>query len=306
MVCSGRNWGGERGRPVKIVVTGGSGFLGRHVVAALLAEGWDVTAFDQHPFGDPDVPWVVGDLLDPDALLATCRGQDIICHIGAIGDVYLAAERPALAAAVNVTGSAHVAQAAREVGARVVYASTWEVYGKPHFQPIDEDHPCDPDHPYNITKLAGERILLAADHLDGVPVLALRLGTAYGAGMRPNSVFRIFIDRARRGDPITIQGDGSQSRQFTHASDIARAFVLACRSELHGMAINVVSPEMISIRRLAESVVARYPTELAFGDPRPGDIAPAQVSSQRAEDLLGWKAQISFDEGLGDLLEAEG
>ena len=90
---------------------------------------------------------------------------------------------------------------------------------------------------------------------------ALRLGTAFGAGLRPNSVFRIFIDRARAGEPITIQGDGSQGRQFTYATDIASAFELACQSEAHGIAINIVAPETISIKELAELVVHRYPTE---------------------------------------------
>src|SRR5690606_10214835 len=112
--------------------------------------------------------------------------------------------------------------------------------GQPQYEPIDEDHPCNPDHPYNITKLAGERLLLAADDLRGIRATALRLGTAYGPGLRPNSVFRIFIDRAKRGEPITIQGDGSQGRQFTHVGDLARAFILATRSSIHGLAFNVV------------------------------------------------------------------
>ncbi len=188
-------------------------------------------------------------------------GHDAVVHIGAIGDVYLAGEQPELAAAVNVTGSANVAAAALKAGARVVNASTWEVYGEPRYQPLDEEHPCQPDHPYNITKLAGEQLLLAADHLRDLPVISLRLGTAYGSGSRPNSVFRIFIDRARRGDPLTIQGDGQQGRQFTHASDIARAFSMACRSDVRGTALNTVAPETVSIKELAELVVARYPTE---------------------------------------------
>ena len=236
-------------------------------------------------------------------------GHDVVVHIGAIGDVYLAGEQPELAAAVNVTGSANVAAAALQAGARVVNASTWEVYGEPTYQPLDEDHPCAPDHPYNITKLAGEQLLLAADHLRDLPVISLRLGTAYGTGLRPNSVFRIFIDRARRGDPITIQGDGKQGRQFTHASDIARAFSIACRSDVRGMALNTVAPETVSIKELAELVVARYPTELTFGEPRPGDVPPALVSADKIAEVLGWKAEMPFERGLSELMdsvEAEG
>lgn len=172
---------------------------------------------------------VQGDLLDPAALTAASRGIDAICHLGGVGDVILAAAEPARAAAANVVGTSNLVAAARTCGVRrLVYASTWEVYGAPQYQPIDEAHPCAPDHPYNITKYAGERLALAADRLDDLSTVALRLGTAYGTRMRPNSVFSRFIAAARRGEPITIQGTGLQGRQFTHARDVATGF--SCRS----------------------------------------------------------------------------
>lgn len=292
---------------VRALVTGDAGFLGRHVADHLTRQGWEVTGFDLTTRADADYRSIQGDLTEADDVVAAARGHDVICHIGAIGDVYLAGERPELAAAVNGAGSANVAVAAREHGSKVVYASTWEVYGQPEYQPIDEDHPCDPDHPYSITKLAGERLLLAADALHDVPVLSLRLGTAYGTGLRPNSVFRIFIDRARRGEPITIQGDGSQSRQFTHTSDIARAFALACESDLRGRALNVVAPESRSIKELMEIVVDRYPTEVTFEPARAGDVPPALVAADAAREHLGWEAETGFEDGMEELLqEAEG
>lgn len=289
---------------MKALVTGAAGFLGGHVARRLLSDGFNVTGFDLHPGAIEGARWVQGDLGDVDVLTSAVAGQDVVCHIGAIGDVYLAAAEPALAAAVNVTGSANIAEAARRAGARVVYASTWEVYGKPRYEPVDEDHPCEPDHPYSITKLAGERMLVAAGHLNDIPVVALRLGTAYGSGLRPNSVFRIFIDRARQKQPITIQGDGSQSRQFTHAADIARAFSLAARSEQRGVVFNTVAPEPISIKQLAEAVIARYPTDLLFAPARPGDVPPAIVSSARITEKLGWVPEISFDGGVGELMDS--
>jgi UDP-glucose 4-epimerase len=271
----------------------------------LIEDGFEVVGFDQRPSTAPSLDTITGDLLDRDSVTSAVRGHDVVVHIGAIGDVYLAATDPDLAAAVNVTGSTNIALAAEAAGARVLYASTWEVYGDPIYEPVDERHPCEPDHPYNITKLAGERMLLASDHLRDVPVLALRLGTAYGLGMRPNSVFEIFIDRARRGDPITIQGDGSQGRQFTHARDIAAAFVTAAKSEARGMALNVVSPEMISIKQLAEIVTERYPTDVTYGQPRPGDVTPSYVSASQIEETLGWKAEVSFEEGMAELLSTD-
>lgn len=288
----------------RILLTGAAGFLGRHVTDGFLRDGWEVVAFDQTATERSDVTEVIGDLRDDEAVTAAAAGCSVIAHIGAIGDVYLATQQPELAAAVNVTGSANIAAAAKAVGARVVYASTWEVYGHPDYEPVDEKHPCRPDHPYNITKHAGEQMLLAADRLDDVPVVSLRLGTAFGAGLRPNSVFRIFIDRARAGEPITIQGDGAQGRQFTHASDIANAFVLAARSDVRGIALNTVAPAMVSIKELAERVTERFPTELTFGEPRPGDVAPSHVSSQLIEETLGWKATMSFEAGLRDLIDS--
>lgn len=287
---------------MRVLVTGAAGFLGRHVATHFLNSDDEVRAFDLAAVDEERIDAVVGDLTDADAVDAAVAGTDAVVHIGAIGDVYLAGERPALAAAVNAVGTANVLDAAANHGARVVYASTWEVYGEPRFQPITEDHPTMPDHPYNITKLAGESLVLSAAELREVPAVALRLGTAYGSGLRPNSVFRIFIDRAKRGEPITIQGDGSQGRQFTHASDIARAFHLAAHSDLSGVAVNVVAPEMTSIRTLAEAVAARFPTEVTFGPPRPGDVPPARVSPDRAKEVLGWEAEVPFERGLDELI----
>jgi UDP-glucose 4-epimerase len=287
------------------LVTGSAGFIGTHVSRALLADGFEVTGYDQRETSERGVESMVGDFLDLESLTEAVRGHDVVVHIGAIGDVYLAATNPELAAAVNVTGSTNIALAAEQAGARVVYASTWEVYGDPAYEPVDEMHPCEPDHPYNITKLAGERMLIAADKLRNVPVLALRLGTAYGLGMRPNSVFEIFIDKARKGEPITIQGDGSQGRQFTHARDIARAFVAAAKSDARGLPLNVVSSEMISIKQLAEMVAERFPTEVTFGQPRPGDVTPSYVSASRIKEVLGWQAEVSFEDGMEELLSAD-
>jgi nucleoside-diphosphate-sugar epimerase len=209
------------------------------------------------------------------------------------------------AAMGNVVGTANVMEAALRNGVKkVVYASTWEVYGEPQYQPIDEKHPCRPDHPYNITKLAGEQIVLSYDRLKSVPAIALRLGTAYGRGMRPNSVFSIFIRRARQGESITIKGSGSQARQFTHTRDIAQAFLLTLESSLHGEVFNIVSPEEVSIRQLAEMVVERLPTRIVFEEARAGDVPSARISAEKAQRVLGWKAVVSFHEGLGDLLDS--
>lgn len=293
-----------------IVVTGGSGFLGSHVVEELVRRKHQVGIFDINPppkglFDDGSVRYIHGDLSDIASVTCGLAGADAVCHLGGVGDVYLAAQKPHVAALLNVAGTAHVAEAALMHGVKkLVYASTWEVYGEPRYQPLDEDHPCQPDHPYSITKYAGELIALSTDRLHGLPVIALRLGTSFGARMRPNSVFSIFIDKAQRGEPITIQGSGEQSRQFTHASDVARAFALACESERHGLALNIVAEQSVSIRRLAELVISELPTRMEFTAPRPGDVSPARVSSAKAEAALGWHAQVSFEDGLRALVRS--
>lgn len=283
------------------IVTGGSGFLGSHVADGLVAAGHDVTVFDQA--AGARHPTLVGDLLDPSALAAAFKGAEFVCHLGAIGDVYLAGEKPALAASVNAAGTANVCDAALAAGVgRVVVASTWEVYGKPRYEPIDEEHPCEPDHPYNITKLAGERLAIASAHLRKHFVIALRLGTAYGTRMRPNSVFQIFARRALFGEPITIQGSGMQGRQFVHASDVARAFGAALTSGASGSSYNIVSDRLVTIRELAELITREVPTELTYGEARPGDVPSATVSNEKARRELGWRPEMDFDDGLREIV----
>lgn len=289
---------------MKILVTGAAGFLGRHVSRYFRDTGWEVSGFDVAAFDEPGVKSVQGDLTDASSVAHAISGMTAIAHIGAIGDVYLAGEQPILAADVNVVGTANVIEAALREGARMVYASTWEVYGQPISQPIDETHPTMPDHPYSITKLAGESLVLAASELRGLSALALRLGTAYGSGLRSNSVFRVFLDKALERETITIQGDGSQGRQFTHSADIARAFEMAARSDETGFPVNIVAPESVTIKELAEHIIARYPTEVSFEPPRLGDVPPARVSADLAATVLGWRAEMPFERGLDEFISS--
>jgi UDP-glucose 4-epimerase len=290
---------------MKAIVTGGSGFLGSHVADVLAEGGHDVTVVDLAPTSAHRS--VVADLDDAEALIAAFRGADAICHLAAVGDVYLAGQRPPLAAQANVTGTANVCDAALAAGvARVVYASTWEVYGPPQYQPMDEEHPCNPDHPYNITKLAGERLALAYGRLrEGLSVTALRLGTAYGTRMRPNSVICVFIRRAMAREPIVIQGNGEQGRQFTHARDIGHAFGLAASKGANGAVYNTAAKETITIRQLADIVAAELPTTIEFAAARKADVPSALVTSMRIRRDLGWEARVRFATALRELIAVE-
>ncbi len=282
------------------IVTGASGFLGSHVADHLAASGHEIAIFDQQATSRHRS--IVGDLLDLDALTAVFQGADFVCHLAAIGDVYLAGQKPGLAASVNVTGTANVCEAALRAGVRrVVAASTWEVYGEPHYQPMDEAHPCAPDHPYNITKLGGDLMARSYARLRQLDAVVLRLGTAYGTRMRPNSVFQVFVRKALGGEPITIQGSGQQGRQFTHTSDVARAFEAALTRGRAGEPYNIVAERMVSIRQLAEMVTTIVPTKLTYGEARPGDVPSATVSAKKAADELGWRAEMDFEQGLREI-----
>lgn len=287
---------------MKLLITGGAGFLGSHVLEEMRKLGHEITCFDLQP--TPYCNTVTGDLLNPDDLMNATKGIDAVCHLGAIGDVYLAFEKPQLAASVNATGTANLMEACLANGVKkVVYASTWEVYGPPKYEPLDENHPCNPDHPYNITKLAGEHIIMSYDKLKGIPTVALRLGTSFGTRMRGNSVFSIFIKKAMAGEPITIQGTGEQSRQFVHARDVASAFACALESPVRADIFNIVTSRSVSIKELAQMVAAQIPTDISFAPARTGDIHPAKVSAQKANQVLGWKPSVSFEEGLAEIVQ---
>jgi len=287
-----------------VVVTGAAGFLGSHVADLLEVRGYQVVRSDIFQPPDAKGDWKLADLRRFGDLVELTRKADVVCHIGGIGDVYLAEADPKQAMEVNGLGTANFVEAARRNGvSRFVYASTWEVYGKPKYEPMDENHPCWPGHPYSISKLAGDLFTQSAHSVPGLSTVVLRLGTAYGPRMRENAVIQAFILRALRGLPLEIRGTGEQFRQFTHASDIAAAFVKAISLTDSPLVFNIVSPEWTSIRKVASIVAELVPSQVVFRERRQGDPPPAMVSSRLADSALGWKPQISFQEGLQSLVE---
>ena len=278
---------------MRVLVTGAAGFIGGHVVEYLRDKDYEVVGHDvvEGPFVDAR-----GDLTSQNAFSALA-GCDAICHIGGIGDVYLAGRQPALAYQTNLLGTQRVVEAANAgLFRKIVYASTWEVYGEPHYQPLDEQHPTVPDHPYNISKLAGELAVRSAP--TKVPTTCLRLGTSYGPRMRTNAVIPLFINRGMKGATISLQGGGEQFRQFTYVTDICRAFELSLAPGAEGV-FNIVSPERVTIRQIAERVADEYPTlGIEVTPARLGDVPPAEVSSAKAMGELGWSPEVTFDEGF--------
>lgn len=287
---------------MKILVTGGSGFLGKNVLQHFIQKNWEVINFDIAPC--PKVNTICGNLENLQDLLEATKGIDYVCHLGGIGDVYLAEEKPFLAASANVFGTANVLESCyRNNVKKLVYASTWEVYGTPKYTPIDEKHPCNPTHPYNITKYGGEMMVQTYNKYRNLNAVILRMGTAYGVGMRPNSVFSIFINKAIEKKPIIIKGDGKQYRQFIHAKDIAEAYEKAIISNTNETIFNISGKEKVSIKDLADIVVQKIPTEVIYEEARKGDITPSEISSLKAEKELGWVPKVKFSNGLKELID---
>lgn len=279
----------------KILITGSSGFLGKNLFAYFKQKKCKVYGFDL----------IAGkDLLRDKDLIASLKSVDYVCHLAAVGDVYLAAEDPKLAATIGVGGTANLVKVASKLGniKKIIYASTWEVYGHPQYQPLDENHPCNPDHPYSISKYGGE--LMLKSKLNNVPWVILRLGSAYGPYMRKNAVIPLFINQAKSDKKISLDGDGLQTRQFTFAEDIARAFELSIKSSVKNEIFNIVSEETQTIKRIAEMVNKKIPIEIQYGVKRKGDVPPALVSAKKAQRMLSWKAKVRFEDGFKKLFKS--
>jgi len=286
---------------LKALVTGGSGFIGSHVVDQLIAAGHEARVFDMVPWaydGDRDV--VIGNLLDPDELRAAAAGCDVIVHLAAAADVGLVAKNPTGSEELNARGTLNILEAAREIGARVIYASTIWVYSDVVEPDVDEDSQLAlPSHLYTATKLAGEMYCRSYSELYGVPTTILRFGIPYGPRARPAAVLPIFVNKALAGDPLTIAGDGMQTRRFVYVEDLADGVVRALAPAAVGRVYNLVSDEDTSVKDIAEAVRAAVgDVEITYVEGRSGDFAGARVCGERAARELGWRASTSFAEGV--------
>ena len=288
----------------EIVVTGAAGFIGSHVADELEVRGHTVIRSDVRPLSGSNDGWKLADLTRLDDLVELTRGAGAVCHIGGIGDVYQATRDPVLAMHVNAGGTANLLEAAkRNSVVRFVYASTWEVYGEPRYEPMDELHPCLPRHPYSVSKFAGDLLTQSYGEQGALTTVVLRLGTTYGPRMRPTGVIPSFVIQALSGQPIEVQGTGSQFRQFTHVTDVANAFVVAVEATSPAGVYNIAAPERTSIRALAEMVTHRIPAGAMLVRSRAHDAPSAAISSKLAETNLGWRPKVPFARGLEELID---
>jgi UDP-glucose 4-epimerase len=290
---------------MRVLVTGGAGFIGSHVVDRLRARGHEPRIFDltASPYVTAgEVETVLGDLCDRDAAERAVVGCDAVLHLAALADVDEVQRDPARADRVNVRGTQTLLDAVRDGGiARFVYASTIWVYGDAAGPTaVDEDTPLAlPKHFYTATKIAGEMYTASYGELYGVEHTILRFGIPYGPRSRPTAVVAAFTRKALAGQPLTIAGDGTQSRRFVYVEDLADGVVSALAPTGADRVFNLVGRENTSVRAIARTVrevVGDVPIVHVEG--RSGDLRGGNVSGERALRELEWEPTTSFADGV--------
>lgn len=295
------------------LVTGGGGFVGSHLVDALLDRGLRVRVIDNFATGKRQAVNARAELLKADireleSIRPAFAGVDCVFHVAALPRVPLSIERPVETHMVNVVGTLNVLVAARDAGVRrVVYSGSSSAYGDQPRLPLREDMAPNPMNPYALQKLAGEQYARLFHRLFSLQTLTLRYFNVFGPGMATEgayvTVISVFLRARRAGKPLTICGDGEQSRDFTHVRDVVRANVMALDCAVaDGRAINIGNGRNITINRVAELIGGPTVNIPA----RPGDARHTLADTGEAVRILGWRPEVVFEDGLAEMLAHSG
>ena len=295
----------------KVAVTGGSGFIGSHVVDALIDAGHDVTVIDHRvrPHRD-DVMFEDVDLLDLSSVLEATKGMEHVFHLAAVSNVNYAFKYPVYTTALNVMGTTNVLEAARINGAKRVHlASTvWVYNGSLDGAPADESVPFHLNGAGNIytsTKMACEMLCHNYGQLYDVPFTVLRYGIPYGPRMRDELLIPIILKKALNGEPLSISGKGEQYRKFVYVRDMADAHVQAMEDKAANETYNLEGPRNVTVLEVAERIRAFMGehVKIEFVPARAGDFGGKEVSAEKARRELGWQPTVDFEEGLKHTVE---
>ncbi len=293
-----------------VLITGGAGFIGSHLADALAVEN-EVHVLDNCKKGDPavlpaNVEFHQGDIRDRSTLEPLVSSVDIVYHQAAIVSIEESLDRPTESHETNVGATVSLLDVAREHGTRVVFASSCAAYGDPTTLPVEEGEPPTPLSPYAVDKLAADRYLQVYGQQYEFPTVALRYFNVYGAGQRGDysGVIDAFLKRARAGEPLEVHGEGTQTRDFVHISDIVRANLAAGVTPHTGRAYNVGTGTETTILELAETIreLVDPSVEIRHTDPRPGDIDRSRADLSAARSQLGYEPQVTLREGLRSLV----
>ena len=293
------------------LVTGGAGFIGSHLVDALLAEDISVRVVDNYSTGRPEnlahvsgkVEIIEADIAKSGSWRKSIQGADWVFHLGALADIVPSIQRPEDYFLANVNGTFNVLEAARNAGVkRFIYAASSSCYGIPKSYPTAETAEISPQYPYALTKRLGEELVMHWAQLYNLPAIALRLFNVYGPRSRTSgtygAVFGVFLAQKLAGKPFTVVGDGTQTRDFTYVTDVASAFLTAAKSSSYAEIYNVGSGETVSVNRLVELLGG----EVTYIPKRPGepDCTYADITKIRRE--LKWQPKVNIKHGVDNVL----
>ncbi|RZV10790.1 UDP-glucose 4-epimerase [Natrinema hispanicum] len=293
-----------------VLVTGGAGFIGSHLVDALHPHN-EVRVLDTFTTGDraylPEGVTVIdGDVRDPIAVQEAARGVDIIFHHAALVSVSQSVDAPRQSNETNLEASLLLLEQARQEDARVVVASSAAVYGHPDELPVSETARTNPTSPYGVQKLALDQYARLYEELYGLETVAFRYFNVYGPRQQGpySGVISTFLEQARAGEPITIEGDGQQSRDFVHVSDVIRANLRAATTDAVGEAYNIGTGQRTTIEELAETIrdATGSSSPIVHREPRPGDIRHSGADTSKASRDLGFETRISLESGIRSLV----
>ena len=298
---------------MKAVVTGGAGFIGSNIAAALSDRGEEVLVLDDLSSGYvrnlnqlPSVKLIEGSILDAELTDEVLRGADVVFHHAASVGNKRSIDDPRSDAMTNVLGTVNVLEACRRGGVRkVVYASSAGIFGELRRLPIDESHPVEPDSPYGASKLAAEKECLAYAKLYDLEAVALRYFNVYGPHQRFDqygNVIPVFVFQMLRGEGVTIFGDGEQTRDFINVRDVVQANLKAGDSRGVSGAFNLGSGSRISINELVKHLAGSMTEkpEVRYGPERPGDVRDSLADISSASSAFGFAPSVALPDGLAE------
>ncbi|MBI4672640.1 MAG: SDR family NAD(P)-dependent oxidoreductase [Chloroflexi bacterium] len=296
---------------MRALVTGGAGFIGSNIVSHLIGEGHTVVVLDNllsgyrqnlDPF--PQVQFVQGDVRDAAVVERATKGVEVVFHLAASVGNKRSIEHPIDDAEINVLGTLRVLEAARRNGIRkVVFSSSAGIFGELKTIPIREDHPVEPDSPYGASKLGAEKLCLAYAKLYPLECVGLRYFNVYGVNQRYDAygnVIPIFAHLILRGAPITIFGDGEQTRDFVNVRDVVQANYKAAMTRGVSDAFNIASGTRITINQLAAlmRVASGLPVQIEYSAPRKGDVRHSLADISAAANAFGYPPTVDLHTGL--------
>jgi UDP-glucose 4-epimerase len=290
---------------MKILVTGGSGFIGSHLVDKLIEKKYDVIIFDiSEPKYESNSHFIKGDILSLEQIKEATQGIDIIYHLAAEADVERMYKAPIFSTILNTIGTLNVLESARiNKCKRVIFASTEWVYGSCKDETVNEEsrlYPPHQDHIYTSSKIAAEMYIQNYHDLYGVDYTIMRFGIPFGPRARPSTVTYKFLKKALSDQPITIYGSGEQFRQFVFVEDLAEGCVACLKSEAINQIINLEGKESISIKIIAETIkkLLDKDVKIEFIKKREGDYKGRIVSAEKAKQLLKWEPRYNYETAM--------